>query len=74
MEATSGSLDTLLFLIGPSGLELAENDDAVVGETTNSRIEDFVLPETGQYVVLATHFGTIYGGTTGTYALSLTLE
>lgn len=74
LQATSGSLDTVLFLIGPSGLELAQNDDAVVNETTDSRIADFVLPETGQYVVLATHYGTVFGGTTGTYALSLTLE
>jgi hypothetical protein len=74
LQATSGSLDTLLFLISPSGIELQVNDDAAPNETTDSQIADYVLPQSGQYVVLATHYGTVFGGTTGTYALSLTLE
>lgn len=74
MERTQGALDTSLFLISPSFFEVAKNDDAVVGTTTDSLIADFALPETGRYVILATHFATIYGGTIGTYQLSLTLE
>ncbi len=74
MRRSQGSLDTKLFLISPIGFEIAENDDAVPGETTDSLINGFVLPESGQYLIIATHFGTIYGGTTGSYELSLTLE
>lgn len=74
MQATQGILDTLLFLISPSGLQVATNDDAAAGETTDSRIARYQLPETGDYVILATHFGTIYGGTTGSYSLTLTVE
>jgi len=70
MDATAGTLDTLLFVVGPTGIELASNDDAVVNETTNSAINELVLPQTGQYIVIATHYGTIYGGTNGAYTLS----
>lgn len=74
MERTQGSLDTSLFLISPSLFEVAANDDAVIGTTTDSLIDGFTLPESGRYVVLATHFATIYGGTTGTYQLSYSVE
>jgi hypothetical protein len=71
MEATAGTLDTLLFLVGPTGIELASNDDIVPGENRNSLISEFQLPQDGQYVVLATHYGTIFGGTNGVYTLTL---
>jgi len=71
MRRTQGSLDTNLFLISPSGFEVAANDDFRPGETTDSAIADFTLPETGRYVIIATHFATIYGGTTGSFELSL---
>jgi hypothetical protein len=70
MDATAGTLDTLLFLVGPTGIELASNDDAIINETTNSAITEFTLPQTGQYIVIATHYGTIYGGTNGAYTLT----
>lgn len=69
---TSGTLDTYLYLIGPSGNLVAENDDAVAGENTNSLIANLTLPEDGQYIIIATHFGGLYGGTTGTYQLTYT--
>ncbi len=71
MEATAGTLDTLLFLLGPTGIELASNDDIVPGENRNSLISEFTLPQSGQYIVLATHYGTIFGGTNGVYTLTL---
>ncbi|MBK8135282.1 MAG: pre-peptidase C-terminal domain-containing protein [Chloroflexi bacterium] len=74
MERTQGALDTSLYLISPSFFEVAANDDAVVGTTTDSLIAEFALPESGRYIVLATHFATIYGGTIGTYQLSMTLQ
>lgn len=72
MNRTSGTLDPTLYLVGPFGNIVAENDDAVVGENTNSLIANLTLPETGQYIIIATHFGALYGGTTGTYSVSLT--
>ena len=72
MSATSGTLDTYLFLIDPSGVEIAFNDDA--NETTNSLIFNVELTQEGEYTIIATHFGTIYGGTTGGYNLSLRVD
>jgi hypothetical protein len=70
MDASTGTLDTLLFLMSPTGLELVANDDAIPNETTNSLIQEFVLPQSGQYTIIATHYGTIYGGTNGSYTLT----
>lgn len=72
MNNTSGTLDPTLYLVGPLGNLVAENDDAVAGENTNSLIADFTLPADGQYIIIATHYGALYGGTTGTYQLTLT--
>jgi hypothetical protein len=72
MNNTSGTLDPTLYLIGPQGDQIAENDDAVAGENTNALISNLTLPADGQYIIIATHFGARYGGTTGTYSLTLT--
>ena len=72
MQATAGTLDTTLFLLSPDGAQLAVNDDAVVNETTDSLIDAFTLPADGTYSIIATHYGLLYGGTSGTYNLSLT--
>ena len=53
--------------------QVAANDDAVAGENTNALISNFTLPADGQYIIIATHFGAQYGGTTGTYSLTLTI-
>jgi hypothetical protein len=75
MRRTGGTLDSALFLISPEGLQLAANDDIVnpvTGERdTNSQIEGFTLTTTGTHYIIATHYGLQFGGTTGTYELSL---
>ena len=77
MAASSQTLDTNLFLISPSGVEIAANDDGdpvllgVVGRTTDSIISEIVLPENGPYTIIATRFGTVYGGTIGGYTLTM---
>lgn len=70
MVATAGRLDTVLFLLDPNGFQIADNDDAVVGESTDSLISEFTLPEDGEYTIIATHFGMQFGGTTGAYDLA----
>jgi hypothetical protein len=77
MEApgANNALDTSLFLIDAvGGFQVASNDDAVVGDTTDSLIDNFALPTTSRYVIIATHFGGIFGGTSGAYQLSLTTQ
>ncbi len=64
-------LDTYLYLFGPGGTLLAENDDIVLGSQTNSRIPlngFFTLPETGVYTIEATSFDN---NETGGYTLIL---
>ena len=78
LGATSQALDTKLFLISPSGVEIAENDDADpaliggTGRTTDSLISGLILPEDGEYLIIASRFGTVFGGTVGAYSVSLT--
>ncbi len=74
MNNTSGTLDPTLYLLTASGNLVAQNDDAVAGENTNSLISNLTLPADGQYIIIATHFGARYGGTTGTYSLTLTQQ
>jgi hypothetical protein len=73
--STTGSpgIDTYLYLFGPDGTLVAENDDIVLGSNTNSRIpaaagQFFELPQTGVYTIAATTFDN---DTTGSYTLKL---
>jgi hypothetical protein len=73
MVGRNGTLDTVLFLIDANGTQIAQNDDASA-DTTDSLISDFALPEDGRYIIIATHFGGLYGVTAGDYALTLRLN
>ena len=67
----SSTLDTYLYLIGPTGTVVTENDD-IDGSNTNSRIPVtglFTLPVTGTYVIEATSWAP---NSSGTYTLTLT--
>ena len=71
--ATAGSpgIDTYLYLFGPDGSLVAENDDITLGSNTNSRIpaSGFLsLPKTGVYTIAATTFDD---ATTGSYTIKL---
>jgi len=77
LAASSQTLDTNLFLISPSGIEIAANDDGdpislgATGRTTDSILSEVILPENGPYTIIATRFGTVYGGTIGGYSLTM---
>lgn len=77
MAANSQTLDTKLLLVGPTGGVVAENDDieaALASDNqrrTDSLINAFTLPQTGTYVIVATRYAFIYGGTIGGYSLSV---
>jgi len=73
MRQTSGTLDTLLFLLAPeSNAVIAQNDDS--NESTNSLISEVLLEEDGLYTIVAAHFGGLYGATSGGYTLSLRID
>jgi hypothetical protein len=61
-----GALDSFLELLGPGGASLITNDDG--GSSFNSRIDNFVLPETGEYTILAHGYGHT---STGGYTLDM---
>lgn len=71
MEATGGTLDPALYLISPEGIQVDYNDDVVPGENPNSVIEKATLASSGTYYIIATHYGLNFGGTQGTYSLTL---
>lgn len=70
---TNASFDTYLYLIGPSGSVVAQDDDG--GSGLNSRIPPgsgwYTLPSTGTYTIEATSYRS---GQTGSYTLSLFKE
>ncbi|MCI0712163.1 MAG: PPC domain-containing protein [Chloroflexi bacterium] len=69
LDATSGSLDTLVILLDASGNRVADNDDGTDG-TTNSQLTT-ILPNTGSYTLVATRYGQTIGGTEGNYSMSV---
>lgn len=71
MNSRSGTLDPALYLISPDNLPIAANDDVIFGENPNSLIDEVTLPSTGTYYIISTRYGLNYGGTTGTFELSL---
>jgi hypothetical protein len=71
MQATSGDLDTLLYVVDNYGIIVAENDDSVPGNT-NSRIEFHHTPR-GRYSIIATRYKVEEGKTTGDFELSVSI-
>jgi len=73
MEATGGTLDPAVYLLSPEGTIFDWNDDILPeGENRNSAINDKTLAFDGTYYIIATHYGLNFGGTIGTYNLTLT--
>lgn len=71
MIASEGSdLDPYLVLFDSSGNYLAGNDDLLFGENYNAQLTRVRLPDDGDYYVIASK----YGGTSGGYTLTLTIE
>lgn len=69
MEAgPGGGLDSYLELRDPTGTSLLTNDDG--GNGLNSRIFNFVLPESGEYTIVTYGFSHY---STGTYSLTMDL-
>jgi hypothetical protein len=64
-------LDPLVVLIDPNAVPIIENDDSPE-RALDSLIENFTLPEAGQYLIAATRYEGISGNTTGQYTLILT--
>lgn len=72
MNNTGGALDPYVYLIGPDGYFVSQNDD-IGGGNTNSRIPagsgTVALPQTGVYIIEATSFERQQ---TGSYTVTVT--
>lgn len=64
-------LDPFLILLDGNLNELAFND--TVGNSANARITQFILPENGEYYVIASRAGLEEGNSEGRYTLSMTV-
>lgn len=73
MVATSGNLDTSLFVLDENGDNIARNDDADF-TTTDSLIEQFELPNDGTYTILATRFLGVDGTSSGEFELTIIIN
>lgn len=62
----TADFDCYLYLIGPNGQVVAENDD--YSNSNHSRIDGVTLPEDGTYAIIVTSFDQ---GDTGNYTLTI---
>lgn len=72
LRATSGDLDTLLYVVDASGNIILENDDRTRGDTS-SRVGDLSL-SAGTYTAIATRYGVDEGDTSGNFELNLSYD
>ncbi|MFN8374905.1 MAG: PPC domain-containing protein [Anaerolineae bacterium] len=63
------SLDPLLILTDSDLNPLVENDDAETGQTVNSAINNYLIPATGRYYIIATRYQREQGTTSGRFRL-----
>jgi hypothetical protein len=68
MKKDQSDLDTYVTLFGPDRTQLIDNDDSVDG--SNSRIDQYILPTTGAYTIIAHGFSD----SSGAYTLELIKE
>jgi hypothetical protein len=71
VAATDGNLDPSLFLVGPSGEEIAFNDDISGTDDRNAALEQAALPEDGIYIIRVERYRGARGNTEGTFELTL---
>jgi hypothetical protein len=68
MDAVTDTLDPFLYLYGPGGEIIGQDDDS--GADSNAELAA-VLPADGEYVIVAARFGRGNGTSTGAYILGL---
>lgn len=70
MVRSSGSLDPYIQLLDAGRFLIAENDDAT-GTSRNARIQAFVIPQSGTYIIVATRYGQASGDSAGSFVLTV---
>jgi hypothetical protein len=69
VERITGDLDPMVFLLDSRDVTLANDDDSA--GNSNARIEDYILTETGRYVIAVSRYGLRDGTSVGDYRLTL---
>jgi len=72
MVRDDGDLDSLLILLGPDNIEMFYDDDS--GGNLDAHIRGFMVPEDGEYTIVATRLGERAGTSRGRYTLTLAKE
>ncbi|HVU10284.1 MAG TPA: hypothetical protein VHD90_03360 [Phototrophicaceae bacterium] len=65
-----GNLDAFLLLLDPKGREIVRNDN-IDNDHIDAAIRDVSLPESGQYIIVATRYGQEFGSTSGDFDLTV---
>ncbi len=72
MESVTSDLDPLIILLGPSGREIARNDDTNFSSgNLNSTIDNITLPIDGDYFIVASRFQQQFGSGFGNFFLNV---
>jgi hypothetical protein len=89
IDGTTNGLDSVIILVGPGIVDAPDNDDPVVGDegsvtTSDSRIDNYTLPETGRFIVGVSSFPHFFnndgspvmgeGQSIGDYTLLVTVQ
>jgi hypothetical protein len=70
MTATSGNLIVQLELLDPNGKLFVQD----IPNTRTAKLQSIKLSAPGEYIIIAARYGRDKGNTSGTYALTLTLD
>jgi serine/threonine protein kinase len=70
VAVTDGNLDPSLYLVGPSGEEIAKNDD-ISGTDRNAALEQTELPQDGVYTIRIVRYRGARGNSEGTFELAI---
>lgn len=70
VTVTDGNLDPSLVLVGPSGEEIASNDD-ISGTNRNAALPQTELPEDGVYTIRVERYRGARGNTEGAFELAV---
>ena len=71
MQRTSGNLDPYLQILDRNRFVVANNDDVETGDSHNARVDNFIVEQTGVYIVVASRYGEVSGESVGNFILSV---
>ncbi len=70
MDGLTDDLDPFLILLDPSGRQIARNDDRD-SNRLDSTLDHIVLPDAGEYQIVATRFQNRFGSSEGRYTIEV---